>query len=180
MKKRILIIIGLVLFFASGCMMQNTPTNKVEALLNKYNKNDEAIVSELDDYIERNNLSKEAEEKYKKIYLKQFSDLKYEIKNETIDGDRAIVTVQITVYDFYKTEMNSNNYLMEHRDEFSLEDGGYDKSLFELFKLDNLDKTDERVDYTIDFTLTKVDNEWQIDNLTDEQLQKIHGVYAYE
>ena len=37
----------------------------------------------------------------------------------------------------------------------------------------------QTVDYTIDFTLTKVDNEWVVNDLTTEQLEKIHGVYAY-
>ena len=83
------------------------------------------------------------------------------------------------MYDFYKTENDSNTYLSENRDEFYKNDV-YDKDAFELFKLDALEKTKDRVDYTIEFTLTKVDGEWQIDNLTDEQLQKIHGIYAYE
>ena len=34
-----------------------------------------------------------------------------------------------------------------------------------------------RVNYTIDFTLTKIDNEWQIDELLDTDRQKIHGLY---
>lgn len=160
-------------------MSMNTPTSKVEALLNKYNSNDEAIVTELRDYLDGNDLNDEMKEKYEKVYLKQFSDLKYEIKEEEIDGDTAEVTAQISVYDFYKSENNSNTYLSENRDEF-YKDDVYDKDAFELFKLDALEKTKDRVDYTIEFTLTKVDGEWQIDNLTDEQLQKIHGIYAYE
>lgn len=180
MKKKLMLLVVGIILFATGCLSMNTPTSKVEALLNKYNKNDEAIVTELDDYLENNDLTDELREKYKKVYLKQFSDLKYEIKDEVIDGDNATVTVKVTVYDFYKTEQESNKYLTEHRDEFYKEDGTYDKSLFEKYKLEQLDKAEDKVDYTIDFTLRKVDGDWQIDNLTDEQLQKIHGVYAYE
>ena len=180
MKKRLLFVVLSILLLTTGCMLSNTPTSKVEALLNKYNSNDQAIVTELEDYLEENELSDDLKEKYKDVYLKQFSDLKYEVKDEVIDGDNATVTVQITVYDFYKTEMASNNYLTEHREEFYKEDGVYDKEKFENYKLEELKNTNDKVDYTIDFTLTKVDGDWAIDNLNDEQLEKIHGVYAYE
>lgn len=180
MKKKILLIITGILLFTSGCMSSNTPTSKVEALFSKYNNNDEVIVTELRDYLDGNDLDEERQEKYESIYLKQFSDLKYEIKEEEIDGDTAEVTAQISVYDFYKSETDANAYLTENRDEFYDEEGIYDKDAFEAYKLKQLKSTTDRIDYTIEFTLTKVDGEWQIDNLTDEQLQKIHGVYAYE
>lgn len=177
MKKILVIIIG-VLLFATGCMSSNTPTSKVEALLNKYNSNDESIVTELNDYLNGFELDGATEEKYKKVYLKQFSDLTYEIKEEEIDGDSAEVTAQISVYDYYKSETESNKYLTEHKEEF-YKDDVYDKSLFETYKLEQLDKVTDRVEYTIEFELSKVDDEWQINPLTDEQLQKIHGIYAY-
>ena len=51
--------------------------------------------------------------------------------------------------------------------------------MFESYKLDQLNKVKDRVDYTLEFDLSKVNDEWQINSLTDEQLQKIHGIYAY-
>jgi len=177
MKKILLIITG-ILLFTTGCMSMNTPTSKVEALLNKYNSNDESIVTELRDYLNGFDLDDETKNKYEKVYLKQFSDLTYEIKEEEVDGDTAEVTVQISVYDYYKSETESNNYLTEHKEEF-YKDNVYDKTLFESFKLEQLDKVTDKVEYTIEFELTKIDDEWQIDPLTDEQLQKIHGIYAY-
>ena len=51
MKKKILLIITGILLLTSGCMSSNTPTSKVEALFNKYNSNNEAIVTELRDYL---------------------------------------------------------------------------------------------------------------------------------
>lgn len=178
MKKILLIITG-ILLLSSGCMNMNTPTNKVETLLNKYNNNDEAIVLELRDYLDGFSYDDDKKKKYEDIYLKQFKDLTYEVKDEQIDGDEATVTVQISVYDYYKSEQDSNGYLMEHKEEF-YKDDVYDKTLFEDYKLEQLSKVDDRIDYTIDFTLTKIDDEWQVDALSDEQLQKIHGIYAYE
>ena len=156
MKRKIFTIIAGILLFTSGCMMTNSPTSKVESLLNKYNSNDEAIVTELRDYLSGFEFDDETNKQYEKIYLKQFSDLTYEIKEEEIDGDTAEVTAQITVYDYYKSEQSSNDYLMEHKEEFYTDDV-YDKNLFEKYKLEQLDKVKDRIDYTIEFTLTKVD-----------------------
>ncbi len=179
MKKRFaIIIVALVLFLTTACSLGNTPTSAVERLLSKYNNQDDEIVVELEDYINASDLNEEQAKKYKEVYLKQFKDLKYEIKEEKIDGDNATVTVQITVYDYYGAERESNDYLTSSPEEFKT-DGDYDKSLFTDFKLNKLENVDKTVDYTIDFNLTKVDDNWEVNELTNEQLEKIHGVYEY-
>ena len=104
--------------------------------------------------------------------------MKYEIKNETIDGDNATVTVQITVYDYYSVEKEANEYLTNNPDEFKT-NGEYDKSLFTDYKLKKFSEVNKTVDYTIEFNLTKIDNKWEVNDLTREQLEKIHGVYEY-
>ena len=178
-KKRFKIIaICFLLLMLTACGIGNTPTSSVERLLAKYNNADEDIVVELDDYINSANLTDEQNEKYKNVYLKQFKDMKYEIKEEKVDGDNATVTAQITVYDYYKVENDANNYLTENKNEF-MKDNEYDEGLFTDYKLKKLEGVTDTVDYTIDFTLTKVDNDWVVNDLTNEQLEKIHGVYAY-
>lgn len=179
MKKKIgLFSICLLLLITTACSLGNTPTSAVEKLLSKYNNQDEEIVVELDDYINDNNLTDEQSKKYKNIYLKQFKDMKYEIKDEKIDGDSATVTAQITVYDYYTVDKEANDYLVKNPDKFKKDDK-YDEVLFTNYKLEKLENTDKKVDYTIEFQLTKVDNKWQIKDLTNEQLEKIHGVYEY-
>ena len=179
MEKKILFLgLCLILILTTACSLGSTPTSSVEKLLSMYNTNDEEIIVELDDYVNESDLTDEQSEKYKNIYLKQFKDMKYEIKEEKIDGDTATVTAQITVYDYYNAEKEANEYLTNNPDEFKTNDK-YDESLFTDYKLEQLDKVNETVDYTIDFTLTKVDNEWVVNDLTNEQLEKIHGVYEY-
>ena len=179
MKKKIaLFMIVFMLLITTGCALGNTPTSAVERVLSKYNTNDEDIVLELDDYVNNSNLTKTQSDKYKEVYLKQFKDMKYEIKDEKIEGDTAIVTVQITVYDYYKAENQANDYLTNNPNEFKQEDV-YDESLFMDYKLKKLSEVKDTVDYTLDFTLTKVENRWEVNDLTNDQLEKIHGVYAY-
>lgn len=179
MKKiKLYFVTILMLILTTACSLGGTPTSAVEKLFASYNNNDEEIMVELDDYINTSNLTDEQNNKYKEVYLKQFRDLKYEIKEEVIDGDTATVTTQITVYDYYKAENDANDYLTNNSDKF-MTDGEYDEGLFTDYKLEQLDKVNTTVDYTIDFTLTKVDNEWVVNELTNEQLEKIHGVYEY-
>ena len=179
MKKILSIFsICLLLLITTACSLGSTPTSAVESLLAKYNNQDEEIVVELDDYVNDSELTDEQNNKYKSVYLRQFKDMKYEIKEEKIDGDDATVTVQITVYDYYTVNKKVADYLQQNPDEFKT-DGEYDESLFTDYKLKELEKVNETVDYTIEFTLSKIDNEWQINDLTTEQLEKIHGVYQY-
>lgn len=179
MKKiKVFFVTMLMLILTTACTLGSTPTSAVEKLFASYNNNDEEILVELDDYINTSSLTDEQNKKYKEVYLKQFRDLKYEIKEEVIDGDTATVTAQITVYDYYKAENDANDYLTKNSDKF-MTDGEYDEGLFTDYKLEQLDKVNDTVDYTIDLTLTKVDNEWVVNELTNEQLEKIHGVYEY-
>ena len=47
------------------------------------------------------------------------------------------------------------------------------------YKIKAYNNTKDRVTYTIDFTLTKTDNKWTIDPLTDDELAKLHGTYVH-
>lgn len=170
-----IILISLCLF---GCSFNNSPKSKVESVLMKYQNNTDIVSSELSDYLSSLNVNEKDYDDYKKVYERQYNDLTYEIKDETIDGDSAIVTVQVEVYDYYKVENDITKYTSSNPDEF-MTNNVYDLSKVLEYKLDKLFKTDERVTYTIAFSLTKIDNEWTIDKLSNEDLEKIHGVYAH-
>ena len=58
-------------------------------------------------------------------------------------------------------------------------DDVYDESLFINYRLDRLEEAKEKVKYTIDLTLTKVDEEWVLDDLTNDAEAKLNGVYNY-
>jgi len=178
MKKRYLVLLIMILLTIGCNMMGNTPAAKVEEVLKKYQSNSDAVRAELGDYLNTLNMNMTNRDAYQDIYLRQYSDLKYEIKNERIDGNRAVVTVEVTVYDYHKAEGILNNYINLHQADFFNDEGIFDENKAYQYRLDELRKVTERVTYTIDFTLTKNNGEWQIDNLTNEQLQKLHGTYA--
>lgn len=168
MKKTILLTISLftTLTFLIGCSLSNTPTSKVEELFNKYQMLDEDIDEEINRLLETETLTVNQKERYKKIIENQYKNLTYEIKDEIIDGDTAKVVVQIEVLDYRKTidklNMEVNNDILEYNNK----------------KLEELEKTKEKVAYTIEINVLKNDNgNWKLEKLSSDNIKKIQGMY---
>lgn len=178
MKRKRLIIVLLLLICLTGCAFGSSPKSRVENLLNKYQMNASDVKSELDDFLNTLSIDTDFKEDYRKVYEKQYSDLKYKIKDETIDGDKATVKAEIEVYDYYKAENDASSYIAANPNEFN-EDGVYSVKKGLEYKIKQYTNSSDRVTYTIDFTLTKNNNKWTIDPLTDDELAKLHGTYAH-
>ncbi len=180
MKKYLLYLSCIVaIIFLVGCSMDNTPTKKVENFLNSYKNLDSDVTSQMEDIINKDTtMTDEGKEKYRDILKKQYQDMTYTIKDETIDGDNATVTVEIEVYDLSKVNTASDKYYEEHPDEFKDSEGNIVDSLFVDYRIKQLEKAEDRVKYTIDFGLTKINNEWTINTLDNSTIQKLHGLYA--
>lgn len=179
MKKTLLIL--LLLLCLTGCStLMNTPTKKVEYLLSKYQSNDDGVLNQLDDTLLKDTiLSNEQKDRYKNIMKKQYKDLMYTIKDEAIDGKTAVVEVEIEVYDYAKMVTNTEEDLINNPDKYKDSTGEVNTTIYNDTKLTNLENVTDRVKYTINFTLSKVDEEWIVDDLTETERMKIHGLYAY-
>ena len=212
MKKILLCfscIMAIVLL--SGCTMDNTPTKKVEKFLDSYKNQDETVLNQLKDMVDTDSLMDDTQkETYQDIIKKQYKDMSYEIKDETIDGDTATVTAEIEVYDYYKINKDAEDYYNKNPDEFKsvtgngiVDDaknatkdviegakdatkdakdavtGTNSDSKFVEYRLGKLKDAKDRVKYTIDFKLTKVDNVWTLNDIDDTTRQKIHGLYEH-
>lgn len=180
-KLKIICICILSVLLLTGCdNLMNTPTKKVELLLSKYQKKDEEVLKNLDDVIGSDTiLNSNQKDTYKGLMEKQYGNLTYVVKNEAIDGKTAIVEVEIEVYDYNKAITESENYLINNQNEFQDSEGAVNTSKYNDYKLSSMDDIKDRVKYTINFTLSKVDEEWIVDDLTDTERMKIHGLYAY-
>lgn len=183
MKKvfaSLILVIGCI--FLVGCSCTNkTAKGAVEDFLNQYKNLSASVLTDLEDVINRENLKDEQKEVYRDVLKKQYSDLKYEVLDETYDGDTAVVKAKITVYDLYKAQSDAANYLNGNMDEFKGEDGNYDNNLYLDYKLDQMKKTTDTVEYTIEFNVVKNDKgNWQVSDLSNSDLEKIHGIYNYD
>lgn len=190
----------------SGCSMNNTPTKKVENFLDNYTSGNTTVLNQLKEMVDSDAMMNDAQRTtYSDIMKRQYKDMTYDIKDEVIDGDNATVTVEIEVYDYYKTNQESQDYFNNNQDEFKedtnnnseglLEDTkeGIEKaadaitdatndisnSKFIDYRLSQLQNANDRVKYTIDFTLRKVDDKWTLNEIDDATRQKIHGLYEH-
>ena len=121
---------------------------------------------------------------------------------EIIEDNNAVVEAEITVYDYGSAIKKANEYLNSHPDEFKKEDKktakeedtvttneksdetdnitatDYDEDKFMEYKISEMEKVTDTVKYTIEFTLTKVNGEWQLDQLSNSDIEKLHGIYT--
>ena len=204
MKK---FIVALMVIFLSACTLGKavTPRQKVSEFLDKYKNQNTGVVSQLDETIKTDITDQKQRDRYKTLMLNQYKNMEYEIKDEIIEDDNAVVEVEITVYDYASALKNSNTYLNEHLDEFKKDSKqtinevenaadtvkdkvneakdnlttttDYDESKYMDYKLSEMEKVTDKVKYTIEFTLTKTNGEWQLDALSNSDIEKLHGIY---
>jgi len=179
MKKILLLLIGLIIL--TGCdELSNTPTKRVEQFLRKYQSLDNEVLTDLDGVLEREeNFTTEQRERYREIMRRHYQNMSFEVKDEEIDGNRATITVEITVTDFNMAMDEANQRLLEEPEIFHNEQGEHDISLFNNYRLDRLDEAREKVKYTIHFRVTRTDGRWVVDPLDNNSLDKINGSFRY-
>ena len=178
MKK---FIMSLLIILAAGCSlnMNATPKQKVEDYLNKYKTEHNSVIEQLKETIDNAFDKDEYKERYNTLILNQYKELEYKITDEIVEDNTAVVEAEVTVLDYGKASKNADDYLTTHRDEFLGDDNKYDNDKFDDYRLSLMEKVTDKTTYKIEFNLTKNDNgEWEIDNLSDNDLKKLHGIYV--
>ena len=162
MKKVFLIV---VLSLLVGCSLGNTPTSKTEELLSNYQMNKNNIPVSYTYLTNDTNISSDIIKKYEDAIRKQYRDMSYEIKDEEVDGDTAVVTIEIEVMDFGKAINKYNK-------------SEYESVRYHELITKELENTKEMITYTLDITLTKDEKDkWVVDDLSLENRDKLLGIY---
>ena len=179
MKKLLFLVVTSMLLL--GCNnLSNTPTKKAEEFLKKYQALDNSVLTDLNKVVdEDSSLNESQKNTYKDIMKKHYQSLSYEVKDETVDGNKAVVTVEISVTDFKKVLDEANNYMNNNPEQFEDENGDYSVSRFNDYKLEQLKEAKDKVRYTLELNLTKVKYVWTLDTLSQDIYDKINGVYNY-
>ena len=188
MKKIVAICLGL--FLLVGCSnTMNTPSKKVEEFLGKYQKLDDDVLTQLDVVIDNDTEMNDDQKKdYRALLEKQYQNLSYKIVDERIDGDTATVDVEIEVFDYATSINKSKEYYESHKDDNNsdnvvedakdkVEDTAEDIKDFVEYKLKELKDVTDKTTYTMTFNLTKEDDEWKLQDISDTDRQKLHGLY---
>ena len=196
---KIVVSAFILLLVIVGCSNNmSTPTNKVEEFLGKYQSMDEDVLKQLDQVIKDDDLMNDNQkDKYKALMEKQYQNLSYKIENEDIEGNSATVDVEIEVLDYATTASKAQEYYNEHKEEIeekyndkkedndnSLEDAGDDvlqaveeSVAYINYKLEELETANDTVTYNMTFYLTKEDGEWILQDISDLDRKKLHGLY---
>ena len=77
--------------------------------------------------------------------------------------------VEIKYYHYYLYSID--NYNNENSDVFN------DDNSFDKYRLDKFKEIKDKTTYTIDFTLTRINKKWNLDNPTSDIRNKISGMY---
>lgn len=172
MKKIFYIVLSV--FILTGCgNMNNTPTKKVEALLSKYQSNDSEVMNDLDNVLlTDSNFTDDERNDYKEFMKKHYQDMTYKIKDESIDGDSATVEVEVTVRNYSNAVNEANDYRLNNASEFD------ENNTFASYRLGKLKDVTDTETYTIVFTLTKTNDEWQVNPLSTDDEDKLNGLYG--
>lgn len=180
MKKIICLLMALLIFTGCTTNIDNTPTKKVEEFLSKYQSLDQEVIKDLDKVIEEeekfNTINRE---EYKELIEKQYKDLTYIIKNETLNGDEAIVEAEITVKDYKKVMDEAEVYKNTYISEFYNDSGIYDETKYINYVIEQLKNTKDSVKYTIYINTKKIDDKWQVQQIDSVTEDKILGIYSY-
>lgn len=176
MKKIIIILLTIIL---CACSLTDSPSLKVKEYLDNFNNLNENVIEDMESAIIKENLSSSNTSIYREVLTKQYKDLKYEIVEEKINNDKSEVKVKVTVYDLYNSKLESENYMNENQNEFFNDENIFDEEKYMKYKLDEMLKTKNTITHDITFNLTKINDEWKIDNIDREVLEKIHGLYDY-
>lgn len=176
MKKIILLIMLLILV---GCSLSNTPSSVVSGYLDDFNTLSDSVILDIESKVSNESLSNKNKDTYKKVLSRSYQDMEYEIKDESINGEKAIVIVKVSVYDLYKADIDSLNYMNENMNEFYKMDNTFDNDLYDEYRLNNMLNTKDKVEYEITFNLYKNNGEWTLENPDRVILEKLNGLYNY-
>ena len=136
----------------------------------KYQKLDSDIKADIETVLSDDTLTLEQKNRYRALLEKQYKNMQYEVKEEMIDGDKAVVTVSIEVTDFKKVIKEVEGEYVD-MDNYSIKE-------YNDTKLQRLEKAMDKVTYTLDIDVIKNENgNWYVDNLTNLDKKKIQGMY---
>lgn len=178
--KKILGIISIMLIAITfaGCTVNDTkPEDAIDTMFEKYRNKDDNVITQLKETIENEVMNDKNKAKYQELMEKQYDRLAYVIKSVKEDKDTATATVELTVLDYKSAILEAEQELENDPSKFNDDKGEYSEDKFTKRKLELMEKVDDTITETVELSLSKKANMWQVDDLSDEDIKKIHGLY---
>ena len=179
MKKMLSVIcIIIIILFSVACGKNKTAMEAVGDYLDLYINNDEIVINQLDDFVNKEDLTNEQKELYKEAIIREYSAIEYEIVSERYEDNYAFIDTSISVIDLNKAQKDAFSYFLSNEEEFKDENGIYDNGKYTTFKLNKMKEEKEFINYNITFKVMNNDGNWEVTQLSNEDLEKIHGIYS--
>lgn len=169
----------LLIVMLPGCINNKSkPEDVVYGYLDSFKSNTLDLPKEIDNVINVNSdLNKEHKELYKNLLIKQYKSLEYSLISKEISGHNALVRISITVNDLRKVLDDFSNEAIKNMSNYYNEKNEFDNEKYLFDKLSYAINTHIPKDYEITFYLHKENNNWILTDPTNEDLEKIHGIY---
>lgn len=172
MKKVVLLI---MLVLVTSCIdVNNKPDIKINEFFDKYIKLDDEVLRDIDKKMLEAELDNEIKLVAKNAYKRQFKNIKYKIININEYKNYAKAKISVSLYDYEATKEEAENYIDSHVEEFMVNNEvDYIKEKKYIFE--KLNKTNKRKKEIIYIKLHKDNNNWKVDDLSNETLLKLQG-----
>ena len=177
MKKFVIMLTLIIFLVGCACSVKGGAKESVYIFLEKYKYLDKDLVEDINTFVRGEVLTEAQKEEYESIFLRQYKDMDFKITKEEYKNNKAYVTVNITVYDLYKAQDETESYLEEHQNDFLTDNEEYDDNKFVNYKLDYMKTYNERITNEVTFTLHEEKGFWVVEQPTANDLEKIHGIY---
>ena len=126
----------------------------------------------------KNNVPDNGDIRYLIITERQYQNISYKIKDENTSGENATVTVEVETFDYRSALNKSEEYYENNKKKFQKDDGKIDQEKYWDYKISEMKKTEDKIKNEIIFTLHKENDKWILDDISDSDRQKLHGLYG--
>ena len=172
-----LLMIGIIIGFIKGKVNATSPVGMTHSYLKRFQKEDKSLTSKIT-YPFSDNLNSNQEQRYKEIIKKQYRNIKYSILDEYVGEVDSNITVQVSVKDLKETYEQANSYVFAHKDKFLDESGNLDNDKVINYKLEQMEKAKDTIEYSIVINYYKnSNNQWEMTELSSTDLKKISGIF---
>lgn len=178
MKKILVVLCAILLFTGCSCSLNdNKPEEAVETFFEKYRAKDDDVITQLKDTIENEDLTDDSKEKYQELMEKQYDQFAYVIKNMQEENDTAIATVELTVLNYRSAILEAEEELKNNPAEFNDDEGNFSEKKYMDYKIEKMQEVDDTTTHTIELSLTKENGMWKVEQLSSDDISKLHGLY---
>ena len=178
MKKILVVLLAVFLFVGCSCSLNdNKPEEAIETFFEKYRAKDDDIITQLKDTIDNEDLTDDAKEKYQELMEKQYDQFAYVIKDVNEENDSATATVELTVLNYRSAVLKAEEELKNNPEKFNDEEGNFSEEKYMEYKIEKMSEVTETTTHTIDLSLTKENGMWKVNQLSSDDISKLHGLY---